>query len=67
MVPRGFVLITTSTTSVPFYSILKAIAQGARFGCRLRGATLIGASDAFLHPFDDPLLWQGHVSNQCDA
>lgn len=24
--------------------------------------SLIGASDAFLHPFDDPLLWQGHAS-----
>lgn len=22
--------------------------------------SLIGATDAFLHPFDDPLLWQGH-------
>lgn len=24
--------------------------------------SLIGASDAFLHPFDDPLLWQGHAT-----
>lgn len=24
--------------------------------------TLIGAEDAFLHPFDDPLLWQGHAT-----
>jgi len=24
--------------------------------------TLVGASDAFLHPFDDPLLWQGHAT-----
>lgn len=22
--------------------------------------SLVGESDAFLHPFDDPLLWQGH-------
>lgn len=24
--------------------------------------TLLGASDAFLHPFDDPLLWEGHAT-----
>ncbi|TBV06980.1 pyridoxal-phosphate dependent enzyme [Stutzerimonas kirkiae] len=24
--------------------------------------SLLGADDAFLHPFDDPLLWQGHAS-----
>jgi len=24
--------------------------------------SLTGASDAFLHPFDDPLLWQGHAT-----
>lgn len=24
--------------------------------------SLIGASDAFLHPFDDPLLWRGHAT-----
>ncbi len=24
--------------------------------------SLIDASDAFLHPFDDPLLWQGHAT-----
>ena len=24
--------------------------------------SMVGASDAFLHPFDDPLLWQGHAS-----
>lgn len=23
---------------------------------------MVGASDAFLHPFDDPLLWQGHAT-----
>lgn len=23
---------------------------------------LLGASDAFIHPFDDPLLWHGHAS-----
>jgi L-serine/L-threonine ammonia-lyase len=24
--------------------------------------SLIGATDAFLHPFDDPLLWEGHAT-----
>ena len=24
--------------------------------------SLVGSTDAFLHPFDDPLLWQGHAS-----
>jgi L-serine/L-threonine ammonia-lyase len=24
--------------------------------------SLVGDSDAFIHPFDDPLLWQGHAS-----
>lgn len=24
--------------------------------------SLVGASDAFLHPFDDPLLWEGHAT-----
>jgi L-serine/L-threonine ammonia-lyase len=24
--------------------------------------SMVGASDAFLHPFDDPLLWEGHAT-----
>ncbi len=24
--------------------------------------SLVGPNDAFIHPFDDPLLWQGHAS-----
>ncbi|WP_248919537.1 pyridoxal-phosphate dependent enzyme [Pseudomonas entomophila] len=24
--------------------------------------TLVGPGDAFIHPFDDPMLWQGHAS-----
>ena len=24
--------------------------------------SLVGAADAFIHPFDDPLLWQGHAT-----
>jgi L-serine/L-threonine ammonia-lyase len=27
-----------------------------------RAQTLLGADDAFVHPFDDPLLWDGHAS-----
>ena len=24
--------------------------------------SMVGATDAFIHPFDDPLLWEGHAS-----
>ncbi len=24
--------------------------------------TMVGATDAFLHPFDDPLIWEGHAT-----
>lgn len=27
-----------------------------------KALSLVGPHDAFLHPFDDPLLWQGHAS-----
>ena len=27
-----------------------------------RALSVVGAADAFLHPFDDPLLWQGHAT-----
>jgi L-serine/L-threonine ammonia-lyase len=27
-----------------------------------RALALVGPSDAFLHPFDDPLLWEGHAT-----
>lgn len=27
-----------------------------------RALSLLGDDDAFLHPFDDPLLWQGHAT-----
>ena len=27
-----------------------------------RALALVGATDAFLHPFDDPLLWPGHAT-----
>lgn len=27
-----------------------------------KALSLVGPNDAFLHPFDDPLLWQGHAS-----
>ena len=27
-----------------------------------RAQSMVGPTDAFLHPFDDPLLWQGHAS-----
>lgn len=27
-----------------------------------RAQSMIGAADAFIHPFDNPLLWEGHAS-----
>lgn len=27
-----------------------------------RAQSMIGVGDAFLHPFDDPMLWQGHAT-----
>jgi len=27
-----------------------------------RAQSLVGPSDAFIHPFDDPLLWEGHAT-----
>jgi L-serine/L-threonine ammonia-lyase len=39
----------------------EVIVHGATWDeANARALSMIGASDAFLHPFDDPLLWQGH-------
>lgn len=41
----------------------EVIVHGASWQEANRFATdLIGPSDAFLHPFDDPLLWSGHAT-----
>lgn len=39
------------------------IVHGASFQeANAHAQSLLGPSDAFIHPFDDPLLWDGHAS-----
>jgi len=39
------------------------IVHGASFQeANALAQSMVGPDDAFLHPFDDPLLWQGHAS-----
>jgi L-serine/L-threonine ammonia-lyase len=39
------------------------IVHGASFQeANALAQTMVGPHDAFIHPFDDPLLWQGHAS-----
>ncbi|SHG54343.1 pyridoxal-phosphate dependent enzyme [Massilia sp. CF038] len=41
----------------------KVIVHGASFQeANAHALSLVGEQDAFIHPFDDPLLWQGHAS-----
>jgi len=41
----------------------EVIVHGASFQeANAHAQALVGAHDAFIHPFDDPLLWQGHAS-----
>ncbi|HEY0060618.1 MAG TPA: pyridoxal-phosphate dependent enzyme [Telluria sp.] len=39
------------------------VVHGASFQeANAHAMAMVGASDAFIHPFDDPLLWEGHAS-----
>jgi L-serine/L-threonine ammonia-lyase len=39
------------------------VVHGASFQeANARAQALLGERDAFIHPFDDPLLWEGHAS-----
>jgi L-serine/L-threonine ammonia-lyase len=41
----------------------EVIVHGASFQeANARAQSMVGPNDAFIHPFDDPLLWQGHAS-----
>ena len=41
----------------------EVIVHGASFQeANALALSMVGARDAFIHPFDDPLLWQGHAS-----
>ncbi len=41
----------------------EVIVHGASFQeANALAQSMVGPSDAFIHPFDDPLLWQGHAT-----
>lgn len=41
----------------------EVIVHGASFQeANALARSMVGGSDAFIHPFDDPLLWQGHAT-----
>lgn len=61
-------VVVPQTTSSHAIDILKleqaeVIVYGASWqDANEQALSLQGPNDAFLHPFDDPLLWQGHAS-----
>ncbi len=62
------VIVVPETTSDRAQQLLRAegaavIVHGASWQeANAQAQVLIGATDAFIHPFDDPLLWEGHAS-----
>jgi L-serine/L-threonine ammonia-lyase len=61
-------VVVPETTSARALELLRregaeVIVHGASFQeANAMAASLVGATDAFIHPFDDPLLWEGHAS-----
>lgn len=61
-------VVVPETTSARAIELLRqddadVIVQGASWQeANHYAQSLLGESDAFLHPFDDPLLWQGHAT-----
>ncbi len=56
---------TTSKTAIELITLEKAkvIIEGETwFEAHQYAMTLAGNDGAYIHPFDDPLLWQGHAS-----
>ncbi len=62
------VVVVPETTTPRAIELLRqegaeVIVHGASWQeANVRALALVGDSDAFIHPFDDPLLWQGHAS-----
>ena len=62
------VVVVPETTSQRAIALLRlenaeVIVRGASWQeANQHALSLLGDTDAFLHPFDDPLLWQGHAS-----
>jgi len=62
------IVVVPETTSARAVELLRqeeaeVVIQGASWQeANQHALSLMGDNDAFLHPFDDPLLWQGHAS-----
>ncbi|XAH26241.1 pyridoxal-phosphate dependent enzyme [Xylophilus sp. GW821-FHT01B05] len=62
------VVVVPETTSDTAKALLRqeeaeVIVHGASWQeANALAQSMVGATDAFIHPFDDPLLWQGHAS-----
>jgi L-serine/L-threonine ammonia-lyase len=61
-------VVVPETTSARALELLRregaeVIVHGASFQeANAMAISLLGEADAFIHPFDDPLLWEGHAS-----
>lgn len=61
-------VVVPETTSIRAQELLKMeganlIVKGASWQeANAHAQSMVGPQDAFLHPFDDPLLWEGHAS-----
>ncbi|MDL2357147.1 MAG: pyridoxal-phosphate dependent enzyme [Pseudomonadota bacterium] len=61
-------VVVPETTSARALELLRrenaeVIVHGASFQeANALAQSMVGATDAFIHPFDDPLLWHGHAS-----
>jgi L-serine/L-threonine ammonia-lyase len=61
-------VVVPETTSARAQELLKlegaeVVVTGASWQeANAYALSLVGATDAFLHPFDNPLLWQGHAT-----
>ncbi|MES2351206.1 MAG: pyridoxal-phosphate dependent enzyme [Pseudomonadota bacterium] len=62
------VVVVPETTSARTRELIErecagVIVHGASFQeANALALSMVGPDDAFIHPFDDPLLWQGHAS-----
>lgn len=61
-------VVVPETTSARAQELLKlegaeVVVTGASWQeANAHAQSLVGTTDAFLHPFDDPLVWQGHAT-----
>jgi L-serine/L-threonine ammonia-lyase len=61
-------VVVPETTSARARALLahegaRVLVQGISFQeANAHAQSLLGEGDAFIHPFDDPLLWEGHAS-----